>query len=203
MSVKLPVDRETKRQKYFAFVRFQHAESVPYAVQLFRCVMPRSGFNHLSCPKWRRQLMCIKLRSKTIKKQTILVRVQNTTQVFCSLDSSHLIVFGSFALVNEQRIDAKESISIFMSNKHLLSPGLVVMGRDSRSEGRGFESRHCILDGHFFTYICCKNCIVCLKKTENRRKRGRGWPIFKTFTEYFGLIFVFLSQLAETIVDVF
>ena len=30
------------------------------------------------------------------------------------------------------------------------SPGLVVKGRDSRSEGRGFESRHCILDGHFF-----------------------------------------------------
>ena len=29
------------------------------------------------------------------------------------------------------------------------SPGLVVMGRDSRSEGCGFESRHYILDGHF------------------------------------------------------
>ena len=25
----------------------------------------------------------------------------------------------------------------------------MVMGRDSRSEGRGFESRHRILDGHF------------------------------------------------------
>ena len=31
------------------------------------------------------------------------------------------------------------------------SPGLVVMGRDSYSEGGGFESRHHILDGHFFT----------------------------------------------------
>ena len=29
------------------------------------------------------------------------------------------------------------------------SPGLVVMGGDSRSKGRGFESRHRILDGHF------------------------------------------------------
>ena len=29
------------------------------------------------------------------------------------------------------------------------SPGLVIMGGDSRSEGRGFESRHHILDGHF------------------------------------------------------
>ena len=57
------------------------------------------------------------------------------------------------------------------------SPGLEVMGRDSHSEGCGFESRHRILDGHFFTY--CKNCNVCLKKTENKQKRGRGWPIFK------------------------
>ena len=29
------------------------------------------------------------------------------------------------------------------------SPGLVVMGRDSRSEGREFESQHHILDAHF------------------------------------------------------
>ena len=29
------------------------------------------------------------------------------------------------------------------------SPGLVVMGGDSCSKGRGFESRYCILDGHF------------------------------------------------------
>ena len=33
-------------------------------------------------------------------------------------------------------------------------PGLVVMGGDSRSEGRRFESRHHILDGRFITYIC-------------------------------------------------
>ena len=29
------------------------------------------------------------------------------------------------------------------------SPGVVVMGGDSRSEGRGFESQCHILDGHF------------------------------------------------------
>ena len=29
------------------------------------------------------------------------------------------------------------------------SPGLVVMGRDSHSKGRGFDSRCHILDGHF------------------------------------------------------
>ena len=59
------------------------------------------------------------------------------------------------------------------------SPGLVVMGGDSCSEGRGFESRCRILDGHniFSHIICCKNCNVCLKR-QNKRKRGRGWPIF-------------------------
>ena len=36
------------------------------------------------------------------------------------------------------------------------SPCLVDMGRDSLSKGRGFESRHRILDGHFFINICCK-----------------------------------------------
>ena len=40
----------------------------------------------------------------------------------------------------------------------------MVMGRDSRSKGHGFGSRHCILDGHFFKNICCKNCNVCLKR---------------------------------------
>ena len=29
------------------------------------------------------------------------------------------------------------------------NPGLVVMGGDSCSEGRGFKSQHRILDGHF------------------------------------------------------
>ena len=59
------------------------------------------------------------------------------------------------------------------------SPGIVVMGRDSHFEGCGFESQHHILDGHFFTYICCKNCIVSLKRPKLNKKRGRGWPIFK------------------------
>ena len=31
----------------------------------------------------------------------------------------------------------------------MVGRGLVAMGRDSRSKGRGFESWHHILDGHF------------------------------------------------------
>ena len=58
------------------------------------------------------------------------------------------------------------------------SPGLVVMGRDSHSEVHGFESRHRILDGHFFTYICCKNCNVCLKRPKINEKEARIGPFF-------------------------
>ena len=49
------------------------------------------------------------------------------------------------------------------------SPGLVVMGGDSCSEGCGFESQHQILDGHFFTYFCL------FEKTKiNEKEAGDG-----------------------------
>ena len=59
------------------------------------------------------------------------------------------------------------------------SPVLVVIERDSCSEGHGFNSRYRILDGHFFTYICCKNCSgVCLKRPKiNEKEEGVG-PFF-------------------------
>ena len=72
----------------------------------------------------------------------------------------------------------------------------MVMGGDSRSEGRGFKSRCRILDGQFFT--CCID--VNLKKTENKRKRGRVGPFSKkaaasTFWETFFIdrLFLFIS----------
>ena len=58
------------------------------------------------------------------------------------------------------------------------SPGLVVMGGGSRSKGRGFESRRRILDGHFFTFICCKNCNVCLKRPKINEKEAGIGPFF-------------------------
>ena len=63
---------------------------------------------------------------------------------------------------------------------------LMVREWDSCSDGRGFISQHRILDGHFSTLICYKNCFdVCLKKTETKRKRSRGWPIFlKKYSEF-------------------
>ena len=35
-----------------------------------------------------------------------------------------------------------------LSFTYFQSPGLAVMGDDSSSKGRGFESQHCIMDGH-------------------------------------------------------
>ena len=66
------------------------------------------------------------------------------------------------------------------------SPGLVVMGVDSRSDGRGFESRHC-MDTTFFKLICCKNCIVCLKRPKMNEKEAGDSPFFflkKTINEF-------------------
>ena len=45
------------------------------------------------------------------------------------------------------------------------------MGDNSCLKGRGFESLHHMLDGHFYALICCKNCIVCLKRAKLNVKR--------------------------------
>ena len=59
------------------------------------------------------------------------------------------------------------------------------MGRDTCSEG--FESRHHILDGDFFTYIYCKNCSVCLKRPKiNEKEAGMGPFLRKLFILYVG-----------------
>ena len=55
----------------------------------------------------------------------------------------------------------------------------MVMGVDSRSKGRGFESQpRYWMDMTFFTFICCKNCIVCLKRPKINKKEAGVGPIF-------------------------
>ena len=56
------------------------------------------------------------------------------------------------------------------------SPGLVVKGGDSYQK---FESRCRILDGHFFTLICFKNCDVCLKRPKINKIEAEDGPFFK------------------------
>ena len=54
----------------------------------------------------------------------------------------------------------------------------MVMGGDSHSKGRGFESRHRILDGHFSHIFVVKICNVCLKRPIiNETEAGVG-PFF-------------------------
>ena len=49
----------------------------------------------------------------------------------------------------------------------------MVMGGDSCPEGHGFESQHCILDGHF-SHISVVKIVVLVWKDENKLKRGQG-----------------------------
>ena len=55
------------------------------------------------------------------------------------------------------------------------SSGLVIMGDNSCLKGYGFESWHCIHDGHFFTLICFKQLNCLFEKTENKRKNYIEW----------------------------
>ena len=80
---------------------------------------------------------------------------------------------------NLDQLGKKENFMFSAKTKNAAkSPGLVVMGDDSFSRGRGFESRHCILDGYFFTFICCKNCAGCLKRPEINKKEAGVRPFF-------------------------
>ena len=49
----------------------------------------------------------------------------------------------------------------------------MVMGEVSSSEGCGFESQNRILDGHFFTFICCKSLF---EKTKLNKKEAGNDP---------------------------
>ena len=54
------------------------------------------------------------------------------------------------------------------------SYGQVIKGGDSCSERRGFESQDHLLDGHFFTCICCKICSLIEKTNINEKEAGDG-----------------------------
>ena len=58
------------------------------------------------------------------------------------------------------------------------SPGLVVMGEDSCSEGRGFKSQLSLLDGHSSHIFVAKNC------NKNKSKEAWDGPFFKKMMFY-------------------
>ena len=66
-------------------------------------------------------------------------------------------------------------------HKVVYNPGPVDMGDDSCSKDLGLESRRHILDGHFFTLICCKNCnVVFLKRSKINEKEAGVGPFKQT-----------------------
>ena len=111
----------------------------------------------ISCKKWTYLIINVK-RQRPIQPKILKLIVVR--------DICNIIRFHSTSL---------EGRSEFLLQGR--SPGLVVMGGDSYSEGCEFESRHCILDGVFFTCICCKNCNdVCLKRPKANDKEAECWP---------------------------
>ena len=56
----------------------------------------------------------------------------------------------------------------------------MVMGRVSCSKGGGFDFRRRVLDRNdtFLKLICCKNCIVCLKRLKIKIEAGVGPFVF-------------------------
>ena len=63
--------------------------------------------------------------------------------------------------------------------KYCCNSGLVVMGGDSSSQGRWFESQRHILDEHFFTLICCKSVLMFVWKRPKINKKEAGDSPFK------------------------
>ena len=69
------------------------------------------------------------------------------------------------------------------------------MGGDSCSKGHEFESQHHLLDGHVFTFICCKNCNVFLK-------RMRGRDLKKYIYDFIHFIHVtFIHKMFQSLSD--
>ena len=71
------------------------------------------------------------------------------------------------------------------------------MGGDSCSKGRGFESLHYILDGHFSHIFAVKIYNVCLKRQKINEKEAGVDPFFKQkgVWIYFKRLTTFLSTL--------
>ena len=71
----------------------------------------------------------------------------------------------------------------------------MVMGGDSHSKGRGFESRHHILDGHFSHIFVVQICNVCSKRPKINEKEARVGPFLKIKECLCSLVFPFLIHL--------
>ena len=85
------------------------------------------------------------------------------------------------------------------------STGLLVMGGGSLYEGLGFEFRHRILDGNFFTLICCKIAMMLVwKRLKINEKEAGDDPLKKlimlqNYRKHYGNTGYILSQHLVTL----
>ena len=85
----------------------------------------------------------------------------------------------------------------------------MVMSDRSCLKGCGFESVGCVLDGNFFTLICCKNCIVCLKRPKINEKEAHFLtfdavtllvvPIISSYETFTLIVRVFIRPMCQDI----
>ena len=100
-----------------------------------------------------------------MKVQTTKIGFVVSWKLFKGCHSSiHENFLFSFSNILTIKMKCRARSYKLISQRMGWSPGLVIIGGDSCSDGYGFESQHCILDGHFFTYLCCRNCNVCSKR---------------------------------------
>ena len=135
------------------------------------CLLHRLQFS-----SFKSEALWLRYQQNFISRRPMLRLVQ--TCVKCMRLRSRVVRFLRMQKtqgVRKLSIPLRFTQSVWTSLYQGGSPGLVVMGDDSCSRGCGFKSRRHILDGHFFTLICCTNCIVCLKRLKiNKKEAGVG-----------------------------
>ena len=78
------------------------------------------------------------------------------------------------------------------------SPGLVVISDNSCLKGHGFK---CILDGQFFTLICCKKYFLKKDRKKMKKRPGLAHFFFKKKLDLFSLqSFLWETHLSDNVV---
>ena len=156
----------------------------------------------LICPWYCAQQFCCRM---FILPESIFTIISTTYREH--LDSLFLNVASGLRLWQNSWVPLTQKVYTVSSNTNYMggSPGLVVMGGGSRSKGRGFESRHHILDGHFSHIFVVKICNVCLKRPKIIEKEARVGPLKNTnylHPDFFPSHYIVQANIKKPAVDV-
>ena len=116
---------------------------------------------------------------KSVRRKNVPVPIYGTVDdtlswqfIGMSVDHLYKLTLSSSKQMSFQL--CKPTSSKFVRSKCIRCSGLVVMGGDSCSNSREFESRHHLLDGYFFTYLCV------FEKAKIIKKEAEAGPFLKT-----------------------